>query len=185
MIQTKADLKEYMSRDMAFYYAQSRRERMMCWLLNDPVFYISKYVRCLRKEEYYGNTGKGVVGKICYLYYLRKKNKLGNVLGFKIPRNCIGPGLTIYHHGSIIINESARIGEDCRLHGDNCIGNNGMINCNPKIGNGLDLGVGAKIIGSVVLGDDVKVGANAVVTRSHETGRITLVGIPAREVRAK
>lgn len=181
MIRTKAELKQYMQRDMAFYYAQSRHERIMCWLLKDPVFYIAKYIRLLRKEEYYFNAGKGLWGKVCYLYYLRQKNRLGNELGFKIPHNCFGPGLTIYHHGGIIINESAKIGADCKLHGDNCIGNNGISNDNPRIGDGLDMGVGAKIIGSVILGDHVTVGANAVVTRSNSRHGITLLGIPAKE----
>ncbi len=35
------------------------------------------------------------------------------------------PGLVIYHSGNIVVNGFARVGEDCQLHGDNCIGNNG------------------------------------------------------------
>lgn len=185
MIHTKSDLKEYMQRDMAFYYAQSRRERLMCWLLKDPAFEIAKYIRCLRKEEYYFNSGKGIWGKVRYLYFLRKKNNLGNKLGFKIPHNTMGPGLTIYHHGSIIINESVTIGSDCKLHGENCIGNNGFSNDTPRIGDGLDMGVGAKIIGRVVLGDHTTVGANAVVTKSSNQCGAILVGIPARDIRIK
>lgn len=181
MIQTKAELQAYMQRDMAFYYAMSRRERFMCWLLKDPIYAIAKYIRCLRKEEYYFNANRGLYGKLAYLYYLRQKNRLGNELGFKIPRNCFGPGLTIYHHGGIIVNEAAKIGADCKLHGDNCIGNNGTTCDVPQIGDGLDMGVGAKIIGNVRLGDHVTVGANAVVTRSSGRNGITLIGIPARE----
>lgn len=183
MILSKNDLSEYMQCDMGFYYEQNNRERLMYWLTNDPIFYIAKYIRYLRREEYYYNVRKDFFGKICYLYFFRKKNILGNYLGIKIPKNCVGAGLTIYHHGEIIVNETAVIGKNCRLHGGNCIGNNGILDRSPKIGDGLDLGVGAKIIGDIRLGNNIKVGANAVVTKNFLQNNVTLVGIPAREVR--
>lgn len=183
MINTRRDLREYLARDMQFYYAWSKWERFICWLTKDPVYYIAKYIRLLRREEYYANSKKGKWGTFLYLYFFRRKNILGNRIGFKIPKNCFGPGLTIYHHGTIIINEDARIGADCKLHGENCIGNNARENTVPKIGDGLDLGVGAKIIGNVTLGNQVIVGANAVVTRSNPANDIILVGIPASELK--
>lgn len=179
MIQSKGDLAKYLARDMIFYRKYSLRDRFMYWLTQDEVYEIAKYVRYLRFEEYYHNTRKGPWGKLCTLYYLMRKNRLGNRLGFRIPANCFGPGLTIYHHGCIIVNDSARIGANCRLHGNNCIGNNGKTNDAPRIGDDLDLGFGASIIGGVHLGDRVKVGANAVVVRSETADDITLVGVPA------
>ena len=116
------------------------------------------------------------------MYYFSQKNKLGNRLGFKIPRNTFEQGLSIYHHGLIIINEKARIGKNAKLHGGNCIGNNGTLDENPVIGDDLDLGIGAKVIGGVKLGNQVKVGANAVVTKSFEEDGITLVGMPAKKI---
>ena len=180
MIKTREDLIEYLSRDMAFYYEQSKREQLMCRITHDPIFYIAEYIRLLRMEEYYFNVKKGKIGTIIYLWYFRKKNKLGNKLGFKIPKNTFGPGLTIYHHGEIIINENAQIGANAKLHGGNCIGNNGKNDGAPHIGNDLDLGIGAKIIGGVSLEDNICIGANAVVTKSFEDNNLTLVGIPAR-----
>ena len=177
-------LREYVYADMEFYYNQSRKERLMYWLINDPIHYIAKYLRYLRKEEYYSASSKRFA-KILSLYYFRKKNKLGNKLGFKIPRNCFGPRLTIYHHGEIIVNEKTRIGTNCKLHGGNCIGNNGMTDKVPQIGNDLDLGIGAKIIGGVSLGNGVKIGANAVVTKSFNEDDITLVGIPAKKLSSR
>lgn len=181
MINSKSDLKDYLARDMAFYYAQNRYERIIGRITQDPICCIAKYIRLLRKEEFYYNVVKGKIGTLLYIYYLRKKNKLGNQLGFKIPKNCFGPGLTIYHHGEIIVNESVRVGADCKLHGGNCIGNNGIEDLAPKIGDGLDLGIGAKIIGKVKLGHNVRVGANAVVTKSFDESGITLIGLPAHK----
>lgn len=179
MIKCRNDLREYMKRDMIIYRAQSSREKLICKLTCDPLYEISRYVYFLRKEEFFFNTKRGKLGTLLYLFYFRRKNRLGNRLGIKIPKNCFGPGLTIYHHGEIIVNEKARIGENCKLHGGNCIGNNGTSDCAPSIGDGLDLGIGAKIIGGVSLHNGVRVGANAVVTKSFEEDEITLVGIPA------
>ncbi|MCR4673149.1 MAG: serine acetyltransferase [Lachnospiraceae bacterium] len=179
MIKSKSDLEKYQSMDMRFYRQQDVKTRRMCRLTQDPVYLIDKYVTYLRREEYFYNTRKGKWGTMRYLAAFRKKNKLGNKLGFKIPKNCFGPGLTIYHHGEIIVNETARIGAFCTLHGSNCIGNNGIQDKSPVIGDKLDLGIGAKVIGDVHLGNSVRVGANAVVISSFEQDGITLVGVPA------
>lgn len=53
----------------------------------------------------------------------------------------------------------------------------------PHIGNNVDIGVGAKILGGIEIADDIKIGAGAVVVSSFTTKGATLVGIPAREVK--
>ncbi len=181
MIESKKDLAEYIERDMQFYHDYDSREKIIRRIMQDPAYKIKEYLVYLRKEEYYFNVRKDMLGKVMYLYYFRKKNILGNKLGFKIPRNCFGPGLSIAHHGEIIINENAKIGSDALLHGGNCIGNNGTPGNAPEIGDGLDLGIGAKVIGNVSLGNNVIVGANAVVTKSFNSN-CTIVGIPAKVI---
>ena len=183
MIESKADLKRYLAEDMSFYHQYAKRDRLILRCIQDPAYLIVRYLRFLRKEEYYANTRKDILGKLLYFYYFRRKNQLGNKLGFKIPKNCFGPGLMIYHHGTIIVNEAARIGSNCRLHGNNCIGNKGNVDLAPIIGNNLDLGFGACVIGGVTLGDNLTVGANAVVVRSFPEGNATLTGVPARELK--
>ena len=183
MIQNKKDLIIYLQRDMSFYYKTPIKERIINRITSDPIYYIAKYIRLLRLEEYYYNARHDFIGKLVYLYYLRKKNRLGNKLGFKIPHNTIGAGLTIYHHGEIIVNENAKIGENCQFHGGNCIGNNGISDKSPIIGDGLDLGIGAKIIGDIKLGNNIRVGANAVVNKSFDNANKVLVGVPAHEIK--
>ena len=96
-----------------------------------------------------------------------------------------GKGLIIYHIGSIVINGEAKVGENCRLHGNNCIGNNGK-NCDaPVIGDNCDIGIGAKIIGGVKLGSNVIIGANSVVNKSFDADGIVLVGSPAKMIEPK
>ena len=66
------------------------------------------------------------------------------------------------------------------MHGGNCIGNNGLTEAVPHIGNRVDIGYGAVIIGDVEIADDVKIGANAVVNKSILEPGCTVVGVPAR-----
>ena len=65
-----------------------------------------------------------------------------------------------------------------------CIGDKGDFdNRAPVIGDNVDMGVGAKIIGPVTLADNLKIGANAVVTKSCETPSAVLVGVPAKAIK--
>lgn len=178
MITTREELNAYLRADMQFYRYYTVREKIINCFTRDPAFCIRQYLYHLRMEEFYYNRGKKT-DTILYLWHFRRKNLIGNRLGIKIPRNTTGPGLTIYHHGLVIVNENARIGANCVFHGQNCVGNNGIDTDAPVIGDGLDLGIGAKVIGGVELGNNVRVGANAVVTKSFTENDITLVGAPA------
>lgn len=182
MIKTKQDLKEYIKCDNWYYdKLYSSWDKKLFVYLRDPQYMLRKYKLFLRKEEYCLNnpTKWNVIKR---LYYIRKKNIIGNKLGVLIPPNTFGKGLQIMHHGAIIVNPNARIGEYCILHGNNCIGNNGKNQSAPVIGDKLDLGVGAKIIGNVTLGNKITVGANAIVNKNCKNDDVILVGIPAKEL---
>ena len=103
-------------------------------------------------------------------------------MGIEIGPNCFGKGLQIYHIGSIIVNSGVRAGENCKLHGGNCIGNNGRTLDVPHLGNNVDIGYGAVIIGPVEITNNVIIGANAVVTTSVLDKGKTCVGIPAKVI---
>lgn len=113
----------------------------------------------------------------------RKRNALGLKLGFCMEANCFDEDLTIDHCGSIVINPKAKIGKNCRLCGNNCIGNNGFVDKAPTIGDNVELGFGAIIFGDVQIADIIIIGANAVVNKSFEEPGITIAGVPARKVR--
>jgi len=102
-------------------------------------------------------------------------------LGFTIPPNVFGPGLSIAHWGTIVVNENCRVGARCRIHPGVCLGwtASGV----PVLGDDCYLGPGAKVFGGVILGDRTIVGANAVVNRSFPGGSVTLVGVPAQPSR--
>lgn len=51
------------------------------------------------------------------------------------------------------------------------------------LGKNVDLGIGAKIIGGVTIADNIKIGANAVVTKSFTEPGITIAGVPAKKIK--
>ena len=67
------------------------------------------------------------------------------------------------------------------MHGHNCVGNIGgtEIGC-PILGNSVELGICAKVIGNIFIADQCKIGANAVVTKTENRKKTVLLGIPAK-----
>jgi len=102
------------------------------------------------------------------------------VTGADIPLNSkIGGGLLIPHPNGIVFHPGVVIGPNCLIYQQVTLGSNGK--GLPRIGGHVDIGAGAKILGPVTIGNDARVGANAVVTRDVKPG-ITVVGIPAKPV---
>jgi len=86
--------------------------------------------------------------------------------GISIPAECtIGKGLRIYHFGGIILHPSVIIGEHCTLYHEVTIGDAGGYGKSARIGDGVMIGAGAKIIGEISIGNHCKIGANAVVNQ--------------------
>ena len=184
MIHTKIDLQRYLQEDNGYLHNGDENSRKAYMKrAKDAEYYIGEFLVYLRKEENYRNRGNSLFDKICALYYERKKNRLGNQLGFYIDTNCFEEGLTIFHHGSIIVNPNSKIGKYCKLHGNNCIGNNGKNEDCPVIGDNVDIGFGAVVIGNVRVADNITIGANAVVNKSFTDSGITIAGVPAKRVK--
>lgn len=176
LIKTRKQLKEVLTYERKLY-----PNHFFDYLICYQRIYNWKFIKYLRYAEYHKNNN-GIVHKILYLYYSRRKNRLGSRIGVEIWENTFGEGLLIHHNGNIVINGESRIGKNCELHGDNCIGNAYAGSGMPVIGNNVDIGVGAKIIGNVTIADGIKIGANAVVNKSFYEEGITIVGVPARKV---
>ena len=92
----------------------------------------------------------------------------------------LGHRFVIDHFGGIIISGDAVFGDDCRIRNGVTVGlrTTGQRG-SPIIGNRVDIGSGAKLLGSICIGDDVAIGANAVVLTDVPSNSIA-VGIPAR-----
>ena len=157
-------------------YFRDKKHFIISCITHEDNYLIWKYLTYLRREEASKN-------KLTALYWRRRKNDLGAKLGIIIYAGTCGKGLRIWHYGSTIISGDAKVGEDCVFHGQACIGNDGQNPAAPVIGNRVDIGVGAKIIGDITIADDVRIGAGAVVTKSCLEKGVTLVGIPARIIK--
>jgi serine O-acetyltransferase len=95
--------------------------------------------------------------------------------GIELPCEAIvGRRFRIDHFGAIIISGDA-------VFGDNCVVRNGVTvgPRSPIIGNRVDIGAGAALLGPIRIGDDVSIGANAVVITDVPANSIA-VGVPAR-----
>lgn len=177
MLDTREKLKDCLKKEKEFYITRkSRHDQMVEWVVKDPCVRIWQYQKVLRYTEYY-YCQKGLKKLILYPLYRRRRNRLGLRLGIEMVEGSFAPGLIIHHTGNIVVNGFARIGEMCQLHGDNCIGNNGITLAAPRIGNRVDIGVGAKIIGNIEIADDIVIGAGAVVNKSFKEPGITIGGV--------
>ena len=99
------------------------------------------------------------------------------------PGATIGRRFFIDHGAGVVIGETAEIGDDVTLYHGVTLGgttwNKGKRH--PTLGDGVVVGAGAKILGAITLGENVRVGANSVVVKDVPPNR-TVVGIPAKVV---
>jgi serine O-acetyltransferase len=97
----------------------------------------------------------------------------------------VGRRFRIDHFGGIVISGDAVFGDDCIIRNGVTVGlRHTGHRGSPVIGNRVDIGAGAKILGPIRIGDDVAVGANAVVLKDAPANSIA-VGVPARIIPRK
>ena len=109
------------------------------------------------------------------------------ITGIEIhPGAVIGRRFFIDHGMGVVIGETAIIGNDCMLYHGVTLGGTtwDKVKRHPTLKNGVVIGAGAKILGPIILGENVRVGSNSVVVRSIDDNE-TVVGIPGRIVRKK
>lgn len=119
---------------------------------------------------------------VLYIFFVPMNIILQICSGVLIPKHCkIGKGLRIHHWGNIIINAAAEIGDFCQLRPGVVIGNlHGGMDV-PRVGNHVEIGAGAKILGAITIGDHAKIGANAVVVKDVPPFA-SAVGVPAKNI---
>jgi serine O-acetyltransferase len=102
------------------------------------------------------------------------------VTGIELPCEVeVGHNFTIDHFGGIIISGYAKFGDNCRIRDGVVVGlRRVQEKCAPIIGNDVDIGSGAKLLGPIRIGDNVLIGANAVVLLDVPSNSIA-VGVPA------
>ena len=176
MIQSRQDLKHYLKQDQIALGKGKQRHPSP---LGDEVW---RFQRLMRRTEFRVNCARTVFGKALASVYRLRYHRFCVKLGFHLPLNVFGEGLSIAHYGALAVNSAARVGKNCRIHAMTVIGATNGDPAAPVIGNNVYIGAGAKIIGSIRIADDVAIGANAAVVKSIDEPGTTWGGVPARKI---
>mgnify|MGYP002605273240 CR=1 FL=1 len=131
--------------------------------------------------------------KIAHFLYVKKRYFMARYLserakrktGIEIhPGATIGKRLFIDHGFGVVIGETAIVGDDVLIYHGVTLGgvSTSSGKRHPTIGDGVVIGAGAKLLGSIEIGNNVKIGANSVVLKSIPDG-CTVVGTEGRIVK--
>ena len=179
MIQNRQDLKFYLAEDKKRF---SNVPTIFDWILHNEKWYIYHYMRHLRYVEFYKNKKSKWGYLLPFLWHYLKYKRLGFKLRFTIYPNTIGPGLMIYHTGDFVhVGGNVRIGKNCTLL-PGVVFSSKTAEDKVVVGDNCRFGLGVRIFGSVKIGNNVVIGANAVVTKDIPDNCIA-VGIPARVIK--
>ena len=170
MITSKADYRQYIRADIAAYGLT--RVSAFNWLRIDQL----RFQLRLRRLEYLTNCQPWRLLSRAVLEVMN--HNLAVRLGVTIPKNVFGPGLCLVHRGTVVVNPDANVGANCRIHPSTSIGD---YNGTPSLGDNVYIGPGAKLFGQITIGNNVAIGANAVVNSSFPDN-CTVGGIPARKL---
>lgn len=182
----------------AYIVADTNRNIVNCtrlYLLVEPLlavigavresYYVRKYLCTLRKLEYYTNVRTHFGGgNLMRIYYTIKWKRLSNKYGIYIHPNTVGKGLYIPHFNGGIQLNCISMGDFCSVSSGVVVGNKWSQDNRAIIGNNVELTIGCKIIGKVVLGNNVIVAPNSVVIKSIPDNAV-VSGVPAKIIKAR
>ncbi|GLK51616.1 serine O-acetyltransferase [Maricaulis virginensis] len=112
------------------------------------------------------------------------QSRVGERFGLDIhPAARIGSGVMFDHATSVVIGETAVVGDDCSILHEVTLGGTGAAHedRHPKIGKGVLIGAGARVLGNIAVGDGARIAAGSVVLEPVPAG-CTVAGVPARIV---
>jgi serine O-acetyltransferase len=167
------ELKENIYSDFFRIHGDFNKKEFIKTLLFRPA---TKYLFWLRVCQYLQNNNKFLF-KISKQIFRRYKIKYGIDMSYDTN---IGKGIYVGHFGGIVVHEETVIGDNLNISQGVTIGqtNRGKYMGTPIIGNNVYIAPGAKIIGGIKIGNNVAIGANAVVTKNVPDNAV-VVGIPA------
>lgn len=110
------------------------------------------------------------------------------VLGIELRyKTSVGSGLRLYHAQALVVHEGTVIGANCVLRQSTTIGNktlaDGSAGPCPVLGDGVEVGSNAVILGGITIGDRAVIGAGSVVLKDVAAGAV-VAGNPAKVIRS-
>ena len=124
----------------------------------------------------------GLLRSVALKFYWLAYRLIETVVGISLPVSAdIGPGLRIWHFGNVIVHADVVMGANCTLRQGVTIGTRYQDGPVPRIGDNVDFGAYAQVLGGVRIGSNCRIGAMSVVLIDVPEGA-TAVGIPARIV---
>lgn len=150
-----------------------------CHRLLQPILYFKGYqaIQAYRVGHHLWQNGHR---DLAYFVQMR----VSEIFGVDIhPAARIGQGIMIDHAHSIVIGETAVVGDNVSMLHSVTLGGTGKEeeDRHPKIGNGVLIGAGAKVLGNIKVGDCSRIAAGSVVLEDVPACK-TVAGIPARIV---
>ena len=166
----KADIKRYRNLESHWFYLLFEQG---LWAI-----VVYRFGRCI--EEFKTPIISHILKLIAFLLF----KWMEIITGISLPASAqIGKGFYVGHFGGIILHSDVKMGENCSVGPGVVVGTRGGGNRGtPVIGNNVYIGVGAKILGPIKIGDNAKIGANAVVL-DDVPDNATVVGIPAKMIK--
>lgn len=166
-LHSRADLVAILERDPA------------CHRLIQPILYFKGFhaIQAYRVSHWLWDKGRK---DLSYFF----QSRISEVFGIDIhPAAVIGHGIMIDHAHSIVIGETAVVGNNVSMLHSVTLGGTGKQDDNrhPKIGDGVMIGAGAKVLGNIKVGHCSRIAAGSVVLHEIPPGK-TVAGVPAKIV---
>ncbi len=177
VIESREMLREYIRADLFRYCGKTDKKSLRRYKRKSGGFRFTYYMRMC---NYMRN--RRIIKYILFPFYKIKKDRTGIKFGFDIfELTDIGKGLHIAHMNGVVIHKDVVLGENVSISQCVTIGQtikNGEIRT-PVIGSNVYIAPGAKVIGGIRVGNNVAIGANAVVTKDVPDNAV-VAGVPAK-----
>ncbi len=176
MLTTFKDTRKCIKADFQKINGRFTLRKFIKSLLFEPGF---KYIFWMRLTQYFW-VKKGIrfpLFVLCRFVLKHYSYKYNYDISYKAQ---ISEGFSISHHGYVIIRVGTTIGKNCWVRPGTCIGKKNLDECGDGavIGDNCNIGVGVAIMGKVVIGDNVTIGANSVVVKDIPSDCV-VAGAPA------
>ena len=183
MIQSKEDLRAYIKADQAM---RNKPYRLFIrWITRSDEYFIRAFMFALRNYEYWLNSQRNMFQQIPYLFWWWNYRRLKLKSQLYIMPNTVGPGFFPRHQGFVRIGNTSQIGKNCSVMPMVLLGKKyPESDSNIKIGDNCYIGTGVTILGPVTIGNNVTIGAGAVVTKDIPDNAI-VAGVPAKKIKMK